>query len=110
MIRRDLGKTGSTLVIGKNTILKKVLKMRVNPLDKKDPDYEFFAKFGAPDPKLNTLYDLITGKLGLIFSECATFELLPIIESNRVATVAKVGTIAPCSVVVPPGPTGMDPS
>jgi len=50
MIRRDLGKNGSELVIGKNTIVKKVIKMRANPLDKKDPDYDFYAKFGEPIP------------------------------------------------------------
>jgi len=38
------------------------------------------------------------------------FELKPIIESNRVKTAAKVGMISQCDVIVPPGPTGMDPS
>jgi len=50
MIRRDLSKNESELVIGKNTIMRKALKLRTNPLDKKDPDYEFFAKFGEPIP------------------------------------------------------------
>jgi len=50
MIRRDLNKADSELVIGKNTIMRKVLKMRANPLDKKDPDYEHYAKFGEPIP------------------------------------------------------------
>jgi large subunit ribosomal protein LP0 len=110
MIRRDLDKSGSKLVIGKNTIMRKVLKTRANPLDKKDPDYEFYAKFGAHKPELNTLLRELKGKVGLIFSDKAVFELLPIIQSNRVQTVAKVGVIAPCDVVVAPGPTGMDPS
>lgn len=48
--------------------------------------------------------------MGLIFSDVAAFELKPIIESHRVKTSAKVGMIAQCDVIVPPGPTGMDPS
>jgi len=110
MIRRDLDKTNSKLVIGKNTIMRKVIKTRANPLDKKDPNYEFFSKFGAPKPELMILHSALKGKLGLIFTDKATFELMPIINSNKVQTVAKVGTIAPMDVIVPPGPTGMDPS
>jgi large subunit ribosomal protein LP0 len=110
MIRRDLDKSNSRLVIGKNTIMRKVLRMRANPLDKKDPDYEHYAKFGAPKPELNVLLKVLKGKVGLIFSDKAVFELMPIINSNKVQTVAKVGVLAPCDVIVPPGPTGMDPS
>jgi large subunit ribosomal protein LP0 len=90
--------------------MRKVLKTRANPLDKKDPNYEFYSKFGEPKPELMVLYNALKGKLGLIFTDKATFELMPIINSNKVQTVAKVGAIAPCDVVVPPGPTGMDPS
>lgn len=50
------------------------------------------------------------GKLGLVFSDAPIFELRPLIESNKLETVAKVGVTAPIDVVVPPGPTGMDPS
>jgi len=52
----------------------------------------------------------LKGKLGLVISDRPVFELMPVIESNRVATVAKVGVVAPVAVVVPAGPTGMDPS
>jgi large subunit ribosomal protein LP0 len=110
MIRRDLDKSNSRLVIGKNTIMRKVLKIRANHLDKKDPDYEHFYKFGPPKPELNVLLEALKGKVGLIFSNKAVFELMPIINSNKVQTVAKVGVIAPVDVIVPPGPTGMDPS
>jgi len=110
MIRRDLATVDSQLVIGKNTVMQCALKLRMNPLDKKNPDYEHLSKFGPPKPELKTLSDNLKGKLGMIFSNKAVFELLPIINSNKVETVAKVGVIAPVNVVVPPGPTGMDPS
>lgn len=59
---------------------------------------------------MDRLSELCHKKIGLIFSDEAVFELRPIIEGNKVETAAKVGTHAPCDVVIPPGPTGMDPS
>jgi len=46
----------------------------------------------------------------LIFSDAPVFELRPMIEQNKVPTAARVGSLAPIDVVIPPGPTGMDPS
>jgi len=53
---------------------------------------------------------LCKGKVGLIFSDAPVFELRPLVESNKVPTAARVGSLAPIDVVIPPGPTGMDPS
>ena len=50
------------------------------------------------------------GKVGFIFSDAPVFDLKPIIEGNRIPAPAKVGTFAPLEVVIPPGPTGLDPS
>lgn len=61
-------------------------------------------------PQLNTLIEKTKGKIGLIFSDTPAFELKPIIESHRVKTTAKVGMISQCDVIVPCGPTGLDPS
>lgn len=52
----------------------------------------------------------MVGKVAMVISDRPVFELMPIIESNRIDTVAKVGIVSPCAVVVPAGPTGMDPS
>lgn len=60
--------------------------------------------------ELDALKNLLFNKVGLIFSNVPVFELKPIIESNKVETAAKVGTVAPADVIIPPGPTGMDPS
>jgi len=53
---------------------------------------------------------LCKGKVGLIFSDAPIFELRPLIESNKVQTAARLGAVSPLDVVIPPGPTGMDPS
>jgi len=52
----------------------------------------------------------LKGKIGLIFSDTAVYELKPIIESNKKPAAAKVGMMAPVDVTIPPGPTGLDPS
>jgi len=59
---------------------------------------------------LEQLSGLCRGKVGLIFSDAPVFELRPLVESNKVPTAARVGSLAPIDVVIPPGPTGMDPS
>jgi large subunit ribosomal protein LP0 len=112
-IRRGLADVGATLLIGKNTIIKKAMNMRASKLaDQKNiPDKAFFEQFGGNAmPQLTTLIDQTKGKLGLIFSDMAAFELKDIIKSNRVKCAAKVGMVAQCDVVVPPGSTGLDPS
>ena len=50
------------------------------------------------------------GKVGIIFSDVPPYELKPMIEENRVQTAAKVGVAAPQDVIIPAGPTGLDPS
>jgi len=59
---------------------------------------------------LDALSGLCKDKVGLVFSDSPVFEIRPLIESNKVPTPARVGAIAPIDVVIPPGPTGMDPS
>jgi len=58
-------------------------------------ELEFYRSFGSTAiPKLSALIERTRGKIGLIFSDKAAFELKGIIESNRVKTDAKVGMIS----------------
>lgn len=85
------------MIIGKNTVIKKALRMRMTKLeDIKDfGDVESLRQFGeTPITKLEALVDRVKGKIGLIFTDTPTFELKPVIESHRVACDAKVGMIA----------------
>jgi len=77
---------------------------------KDDPDYDERKRLWSAIPQLEMLTSLCKGKVGLIFSDAPIFELRPLIESNKVPTPARVGSVAPIDVVIPPGPTGMDPS
>jgi large subunit ribosomal protein LP0 len=97
------------MVCGKNTVVKKAIDIRVNPLEEKDPDYEFRKPLYTDIP-IDKLKTYCRGKVGFIFSDTPVYELKPLIESNKIPAPAKVGTIAPVEVVIPPGPTGLDPS
>jgi large subunit ribosomal protein LP0 len=109
-IRQKLSQRGGELVIGKNTVIRKALSLRTKELDQNVEDYEYFSKFGGPIQNLERLSDLCHKKVGLVFTDEPVFELRQVIEGNKVETAAKVGTIAPIDVVIPPGPTGLDPS
>lgn len=67
-------------------------------------------KFGAPKPELKELLNWLHGKVGLIFTNEPIFELKPKVEANKVPAAARAGTVAPLDVIIPPGPTNMDPS
>lgn len=104
---------GATLLIGKNTVIKKAMGMRAEKLanQKNVLNRDYYEQFGSEGmPQLNNLIEATKGKLGLIFSDRAAFELKPVIESNRQPCTAQVGMIAQCDVTIPTGSTGMDPS
>jgi len=98
------------MVCGKNTVVKKAINLRLEPPEDKDPDFEFRKPLYTNIPQIEKLTTYCKGKVGFIFSDAPVFELKPLIESNKIAAAAKVGTLAPIEVVIPPGPTGLDPS
>jgi len=91
-IRKSLrGK--AVVLMGKNTMMRKAIR---NILD--------------GNPKLEKLLGQIYGNIGFIFTDGDLVEVRKIINDNRVGAPAKAGAVAPCDVVVPAGPTGMEPS
>jgi large subunit ribosomal protein LP0 len=93
------------------TLLINIIKLKSAPLDPvKTPYYNELSKFGQPKPELKALVPLLKDKVALIFTNAAVFELKNQIEKIQVATEARVGTISPIDLVIPPGPTGLDPS
>jgi len=76
----------------------------------KDEIWQELKKFGSPIPELKELLTMLNGKIGLIFTNEPVFELKPKVEANKVPAAARAGTISPIDVVIPPGPTNMDPS
>jgi len=98
------------MVCGKNTVVKKAIDIRLKAPEESDPDYEFRKTHYTKVPQIEKLLQCCKGKVGFIFSDAAIHELKPLIENNKIPAPAKVGTLAPLEVVIPPGPTGLDPS
>jgi len=80
------------VLMGKNTLIRKVLRERAE----KNPQWE-------------TLLPYVVGNIGFVFTNGDLNALRQIVTSNKVPASAKTGVIAPIDVVIPPGPTGLDP-
>jgi len=92
-IRMSLRGTADILM-GKNTLMRKVM----NDYLKKNPGHPYEG-----------LIAHVRGNIGFVFTNGDLAEIRETIESNRVPAPARVGSIAPCNVTVPAGPTGCDP-
>jgi len=90
-VRKTLRGKGIVLM-GKNTIIRKVLRER-----------------SEKDEALAGLLPYVRGNIGFIFTNGDLNALRAIVTSNKVPASAKTGVVAPIDVVIPPGPTGLDP-
>jgi len=92
-IRTNLRAHGDNVVLmGKNTMIRRVIKLH------------------APkNPDLEALLPYVKGNIGFVFTTGDLASVQKEIESNRVSAPAKVGSISPSDVIIPKGPTGLDP-
>jgi len=102
--RHRLREMNVHILMGKNTIIRKVLNLRAERL-------EAAGKMKAAEQALRML-EMVSGNIGFVFipSDVDVGKIREMITSERVQTAAKGGVEAPSDVVVPAGPTGMDPS
>lgn len=82
------------ILMGKNTLIRKVLKGFLE----KNPGHPFEA-----------FLDQVQGNVGFVFTNADLGKIRDLILANKVPAPARVGSIAPVDVTVPPGPTGCDP-
>lgn len=82
----------AVLLMGKNTIIRKVIR-------------EYVEK----NPKLAKLVNFVYGNVGLVFTNSDLSEIRKTIVDIKVPAPARVGAIAPADCFVPAGPTGLDP-
>eukprot|EP00349_Pseudokeronopsis_sp_Brazil_P005476 CAMPEP_0202957976 /NCGR_PEP_ID=MMETSP1396-20130829/2329_1 /ASSEMBLY_ACC=CAM_ASM_000872 /TAXON_ID= /ORGANISM="Pseudokeronopsis sp., Strain Brazil" /LENGTH=323 /DNA_ID=CAMNT_0049675741 /DNA_START=107 /DNA_END=1078 /DNA_ORIENTATION=+ len=82
------------ILMGKNTLMKKVLK-------------EFLA--ANPDHFYSSIGHKMSGNVGFVFTNADLPKVRDLILANRVPAPARVGAVSPVDVVVPAGPTGCDP-
>jgi len=80
------------VLMGKNTIIRKVLRERAET-----------------NPALEALIPYVYGNIGFVFTNGDLNALRQLITANKVPASAKTGVIAPIDVIIPPGPTGLDP-
>lgn len=90
----------AVIIMGKNTLIRKVFKNRVE----KDPS-----------PVNQNLADaflggVLTGNVGLVLTNMDINAILDILAQFKVNAAARVGAIAPITVVVPAGKTGLEPT
>lgn len=90
-IRRSL-RGQAEVLMGKNTMIRKVIKGQL-----------------SKNPELEPLLPFIRGNIGFVFTNGDLSEVRDAVNKNRVAAPARVGSIAPCDVTIPKGPTGLDP-
>jgi len=102
--RKKLRERNIHILMGKNTIIRKVLNVRAERL-------EAAGNTAAAAQALKML-EMVEGNIGFVFipSDQDVGKIREEITSERVQTAAKAGVEAPDDVVVPAGPTGQDPS
>lgn len=83
----------AVLLMGKNTMVRKAIR-----------------GVAESNPKLQTLLPYVKFNVGLLFCKDDLPGVKKIVAELRVAAPAKVGAICPNDVIVPAGPTGMEPT
>jgi len=83
----------AVVLMGKNSMIRKAIRGHIEN-----------------NKKLEALLPLVRGNIGFVFAKEDLAEVKKAITTLRVAAPAKAGTIAPCDVTVPAGPTGMEPT
>jgi len=83
----------AVVLMGKNTMVRTVLR-----------------EYVQANPKVAPLIDLVRYNIGFVFTNGDLNAVKEILLANRVGAPAKAGIIAPNDVIVPKGPTGMEPT
>jgi len=81
------------ILMGKNTMVRRALR-----------------EYQETNPKVEALVGLVKNNVGFIFTEGAFSDIEKALLVHRVGAPAKAGIIAPNDVIVPKGPTGMEPT
>lgn len=102
--RKVLRERNIHILMGKNTIIRKVLNLRAERL-------EAAGNTKAAEQALKML-EMVQGNCGFVFipNDQDVSAIRKEVTAEQVQTAAKAGVEAPADVVVPAGPTGQDPS
>merc|ERR1712195_122874 len=99
IMRKQFREIDAVMCMGKNTLMRKAIK------EMQDADIEE----NKSRPHLNIIRDALVLNTGCIFTNGDLSVISKILDSQVRGAPAKVGSLAPKDVIVPAGPTGMDP-
>jgi large subunit ribosomal protein LP0 len=109
IMRRQIRDLGGKMIMGKNTHMKAaILDLQTEPKEN-DEDYERKKSRYKPRPFLAIVKEQLVLNTGMIFVNGDLNEIKTILDGQVRAAPAKLGAMAPKQVIVPAGPTGMDP-
>lgn len=109
VMRKALRAIDAKMIMGKNTLMKAAIKELQTEPEKDHPDYDRLKAMYKERPHLQIISDQLRLNIGLIFTNKDLNEIKDILDANGREAPARVGSIAPDSVIIPPGPTGLDP-
>ena len=87
---------------------KALLELATKP-EEGEEDYEERIADFKERPHLHVIRDQLNLNIGMIFTNGDLNEVKDVLDANAREAPAKVGSVAPDNVIVPPGPTGLDP-
>jgi large subunit ribosomal protein LP0 len=90
----------ASMLLGKNTMMKKVLHQRNE--NGSDRDKLLYQKLVSEK--------LIAGNVGLVFTNAELSEIKKVLDDNKIQAPARQGALAPCDVSIPAGNTGLEPT
>lgn len=109
VMRKQLRDIKAKMIMGKNTHFKAALDDILLEPDARKDDYEERKANWKPRPHLKIVREQLIGNVGMIFTNGDLSAIKSILDEQVREAPAKSGALAPKDVVVPPGPTGMDP-
>jgi len=108
-IRMRLRAINALMVMGKNTLMKAALTQANTAPKEEDEDYEEKKNSWELNPNIEKILGQLKGNINIIFTNGDLSEVKHILDTEVRPSPAKTGMIAPASVTIPAGPTGLDP-
>lgn len=95
----------ATLLMGKNTMIRTALRKRMDELDAE-------VESGEATVGHKAVLDNVSGNMGFIFchTSAAMTKVREVLQVEVVPAAAKAGVVAPKDVMIPMGPTNLEPS
>ena len=109
IMRRSIRELGGKMIMGKNTHMKAAIQDLMTEPTENDEDYEQKKATWKPRPYLAQVREQLKLNIGMILTNGDLSAIKEILDTQVREAPARVGAIAPKEVIVPPGPTGMDP-